>query len=97
MKRSGGCQSGWIDVAVGALCWSGEMDDSISPERNVLLELDRISSRRWRKLDAEVVEECLLVVLEVQSRQILLESRVHPVQPALIAWLDRISVPLCAR
>src|SRR4051812_409621 len=51
--------------------------------------LDREPSRRRLELDAEMLGERRLVVAEVQTSQVLVERGVHPVQPALIPWLDR--------
>ena len=66
-----------------------------SPLRTYLVPvLDGETGRRRLEFDAEVLEERSLVIGVIDANQELMQRRVDPVQPALIARLDCKSVSL---
>src|SRR5215203_5026705 len=71
---------------------TGESQSPVAIEN--LLVLDREAGRWWWKLDAEVLEERILVIGVIHADEKLVQGRVDPVQPTLIVRLYRKRIGL---
>src|SRR5690349_7368413 len=78
--------------------WGGPGGQRWAPERRRpgrrSLVLDREAGRRRRQFDAEVVLERGLIILEIEADEIFVQAGIDPVQPDLVARLDRKGVGL---